>query len=194
MSCTCSCSSRRGATRGGESRARAWELFHLTASTMPTNKEFIGLVSEYIHNCAQSDPDGEARRMAARTWASLKRSAKAGPRRTLPTLDEIDALIGGRKLRTIVFFLDETFEDLEYDATTTVSEAVEAVAGVIRLTNFTTFTLFECRRASRPDKAPQEAAMDEHLLLDDNKYVADVLADLKGGRAAKEGASSARGG
>ena len=31
--------------------------------------------------------------------------------------------------------------------------------------------------------------MDEHLLLDDNKYVADVLADLKGGRAAKEGAA-----
>lgn len=58
--------------------------------------------------------------MATKTWANLKRSAKAGPRRTLLLLDEIDALINNRKLRTIVFFLDETFEDLAYDATTTV--------------------------------------------------------------------------
>lgn len=36
-----------------ESRMRAWQLFFLIASAMPTNKEFIGLVSEYIHSTAQ---------------------------------------------------------------------------------------------------------------------------------------------
>jgi hypothetical protein len=32
-----------------------------------------------------------------------------------------------------VFFLDETFEELEYDVTTTVLEAVEQLAGIIKL-------------------------------------------------------------
>lgn len=38
-----------------------------------------------------------------------------------------------RKLNTIVFFLDETFEELAYDVTTTVLEAVEQLAGIIKL-------------------------------------------------------------
>lgn len=71
-------------------------------STSSLPQEFIGLVSEYIHASAQQDPEREAKEMATKTWANLKRSAKAGPRRTLPTLDEIDALINNRKLRTIV--------------------------------------------------------------------------------------------
>lgn len=40
-------------TRGNpdvSSRARAWELFFLVASTMPPSKDYIGLISEYIHN------------------------------------------------------------------------------------------------------------------------------------------------
>jgi hypothetical protein len=45
----------------------------------------------------------------------------------LPSLDEIDALLGARKLTCIVYFLDETFEELQYDVTTTVLEAVEQV-------------------------------------------------------------------
>lgn len=36
-------------------------------------------------------------------------------------------------LHAVVFFLDETFEELEYDVTTTVLEAVEQLAGIIKL-------------------------------------------------------------
>lgn len=67
-----------------------------------------------------------------------------------------------------MFFLDETFEELAYDITSTVLEAVEQLAGIIKLENYSTFTLFECRRPVNakimPDPMP-----DEHLLLDDNK-------------------------
>ena len=65
--------------------AQAWELFYLVASTMPPSKEFVGLVSEYVHTVAHGDAEGDARvrELAGRTWAALKRSAKAGPRRTV---------------------------------------------------------------------------------------------------------------
>jgi hypothetical protein len=64
---------------------QAWELFFMVASTMPPSKEFVGLVSEYVHTVAHGDAevDEEARSLAGRTWGALKRSAKAGPRRTV---------------------------------------------------------------------------------------------------------------
>ena len=49
-------------------------------------------------------------------------------------------------LTAIVFFLDQTFEELEYDITTTVAEAAESVAHIIKLQNHSTFTLYESRR------------------------------------------------
>ena len=64
----------------------------------------------------------------------------------LPALEEIEAMLAGRKQTAIVFFLDETFEELEYDATSTVLEAVEYLAGVIKLQSYQTFTLYECRK------------------------------------------------
>ena len=45
-----------------------------------------------------------------------------------------------------MFFLDQTFEELEYDVTTTVAEAAENVAHIIKLQNHSTFTLYESRR------------------------------------------------
>ena len=51
----------------------------------------------------------------------------------LPSTEEIEALFNDRRLNTIVFFLDETFEELSYDLTTTVLEAVEQLAGLIKL-------------------------------------------------------------
>jgi hypothetical protein len=58
-------------------------------------------------------------------------------------VEEIVAHLSGVKLTTIVFFLDETFEEVAYDITTSVAEAVEQLAGLIRLQNFQTFTLYE---------------------------------------------------
>ncbi len=64
----------------------------------------------------------------------------------LPSSEEIDALLSDRKNTAVVFFLDETFEEVEYDVTTTVVEAVEQLAGIIKLQNYSTFTLYESRK------------------------------------------------
>ncbi|GAX81265.1 hypothetical protein CEUSTIGMA_g8697.t1 [Chlamydomonas eustigma] len=174
------------------SRIKAWELFHLVAASMPPSKDFVSLVSEYIHGVANDEVElPNVRSTAGKTWNSLKRSAKAGPRRTLPSTEELEAVFADRKLNTIVFFLDETFEELAYDVTTTVLEAVEQLSGIIKLQNYNTFTLFECRKYQAPKSGnAQETPQDEHVLLDDNKYIADVLCEFKNAKTAKEGYSS----
>lgn len=108
----------------------------MCSSAMPPGKEFGTYLSEYVHDVANS-PSVEAslQMLALNTWNVLKRSVKGGPRRVDPAQEEIEALLEGRKLTTIAFFLDETFEDITYDMTTTVSDAVE-VASVVRSPSF----------------------------------------------------------
>lgn len=48
----------------------------------------------------------------------------------------------------MVFFLDETFEEIAWDMSTTVVDANMQLAGLIKLTNHETFTLFESRKVS----------------------------------------------
>eukprot|EP00877_Chromochloris_zofingiensis_P014605 jgi/Chrzof1/9399/Cz04g01170.t1 len=179
-------------TRGNpipQSRLKAWELFDLMAAAAPPSKDFSSLVSEYVHSVVQDTLGDDLKQAAGKTWNSLKRSTKAGPRRSLPSSEEIQCHLQDRKLTAIVFFLDETFEELAYDITSTVLEAVEQLAGIIKLENYSTFTLFECRRPVNakimPDPMP-----DEHLLLDDNKYVADVVAELRNPKSGREGCQS----
>ena len=51
---------------------------------MPPSKDFVGLVSEYVHTVAHNEAeDPSVKVMAQSTWSSLKRSAKAGARRTV---------------------------------------------------------------------------------------------------------------
>lgn len=64
----------------------------------------------------------------------------------LPSSEEINAALSGRKLTSIIFFLDETFEEVQYDIATTVLEAAEQLAGIIKLREFSTFTLYELRK------------------------------------------------
>ena len=49
---------------------------------MPPSKDYVGLVSEYVHTVSHNDAEeANVRAMALKTWNSLKRSAKAGPRK-----------------------------------------------------------------------------------------------------------------
>jgi len=50
------------------------------------------------------------------------------------------------KQNCVVYFLDETFEELAYDTSTTVAEAVECLAGQIKLENYQTFSLFAVQK------------------------------------------------
>ena len=85
------------------------------------------------------------------TWLCSMRSSADGcltesraPQQA--SAEEIEAQLGGRELTAVVFFLDETFEEVAYGMATTVADAVAQLAGLIRLTNFETFTLFESRK------------------------------------------------
>ncbi len=52
--------------------------------TVACLQDFIGLVSEYIHAVVYDETEtAEVRNQASATWHCLKRSAKAGPRRTV---------------------------------------------------------------------------------------------------------------
>ena len=53
--------------------------------------------------------------------------------------------------------------------------------------NYNTFTLFECRRymAPKATSTTTEIPQDEHVLLDDNKYIEDILCEFKNAKSSK---------
>ncbi|PIN12565.1 Kinesin (KAR3 subfamily) [Handroanthus impetiginosus] len=166
---------------------KAWELMYLCASCMPPSKEIGGYLSEYVHTVAHSvNSDSEVQVLAMNTLNALKRSVKAGPRHIIPGREEIDAVLTGKKLTTIVFFLDETFEEITYDMATTVADAVEELAGIIKLSAYSSFRLFECRKAVVVSKSA-DPGNEEYIGLDDNKYIGDLLADFKASKDRSKG-------
>ncbi|KAL6769150.1 hypothetical protein ACKKBF_B17660 [Auxenochlorella protothecoides x Auxenochlorella symbiontica] len=177
-------------TRGGPGGAptlRAWQLLLVVAASMPPGRDFTGLVSEYVHTASRDEAEDEGvRALAARTWAALKRTTKAGQRRTLPEMAEIDALLKGVRGATVVYFLDETFEEVAYDMSTTVAEAVEAIASQIKLEHYQTFSLFSVHKSKGGQPQDTVGGGDEQVSLDDTRYIADVLFDFKAAKA-KEG-------
>ena len=100
-----------------------------------------------MHGAAHDEAEPEdVRAAASKTWAAMKRTAKAGQRRTLPDMQEIDAMFKGQRSTTVVYFLDGTFEELAYDGATSVAEAVETLAAQIKLENYQTFSLFTVQK------------------------------------------------
>ncbi|XVF16068.1 hypothetical protein REPUB_Repub09cG0209100 [Reevesia pubescens] len=166
---------------------KAWELMYLCGSAMPPSKDIGGYLSEYVHNVANiASIDSEVQTLALNTLNALKHSVKAGPRNTIPAREEIEAILTNRKLTTIVFFLDETFEEITYDMATTVSDAVEELASIIKLSVYSSFSLFECRKVVTGSKSP-DPGNEEYIGLDDNKYIGDLLAEFKAAKDRSKG-------
>nr|CAD1822905.1 unnamed protein product [Ananas comosus var. bracteatus] len=142
---------------------------------------------KYVHYIAHgTTTDSEVRILALNTLNALKRSVKAGPRVTIPAREEIEALLTGKKLTTIVFFLDETFEEITYDMATTVADAVEELARIIKLSVYSSFSLFECRKVVSGSKS-SDVGNEEYIGLDDNKYIGDLLAEFKSAKDRNKG-------
>ncbi|KAL9229698.1 hypothetical protein vseg_005137 [Gypsophila vaccaria] len=166
---------------------KAWELMYLCASSMPPSKEIGGYLSEYVHNVASNvNIDSEIQLRAQNTLNALKRSIKAGPRQIIPGREEIEALLTGKRLTTIVFFLDETFEEITYDMSTTVADAVEELAGIIKLSAFCSFSLFEFRKVVTGSKST-DPGIEEYIGLDENKYIGDLLTEFKSAKERSKG-------
>ncbi|KAF2291659.1 hypothetical protein GH714_027938 [Hevea brasiliensis] len=142
------------------------QLMYLCASSMPPSKDIGGYFFEYVHNVAYgASTDSEVQVLAVNTLNALKRSVKAGPRHTIPGREEIEALLTGRKLTTIVFFLDETFEEITYDMATTVFDAVEEPAGIIKMSAYSSFSLFECCKVVTGSKSPDHGMLQHDYIL-----------------------------
>ena len=125
------------------SMIKAWELMYLCASAMPPSKDIGAYLSEYVHYVAHGvNNEPEVQVLALNTLNALKNSVKAGPRLIIPAREEIEALLTGKKLTTIVFFLDETFEEITYDMATTVADAVEVHSILIVFLN--TASIHDC--------------------------------------------------
>ncbi|XP_058113191.1 kinesin-like protein KIN-14I isoform X2 [Magnolia sinica] len=83
-----------------------------------------------------------------------KPPVKVGPRQTIHAHEEIEALLTGRKLTTIVFFLDEMFKEITYNMATTVADAMKELAGIIKLSAPSSFSLFESKQVVICTKSP----------------------------------------
>ncbi|XP_010928759.1 kinesin-like protein KIN-14I isoform X2 [Elaeis guineensis] len=166
---------------------KAWELMYLCASSMPPSKHIGAYLSEYVHHVSHGlNTDPEVQVLTLNTLNALKRSVKAGPRVTIPAREEIEALLTGKRLTTIVFFLDETFEEITYDMATTVADSVEELAGIIKLSVYSSFSLFECRKVVNGSKSP-DVGNEEYIGLDDNQYIGDLLAEFKAAKDRSKG-------
>jgi len=180
--------------------ARAWEFLAVLAACAPPHRDLQPLVSDFMHGVVH-DPTTPPQALphAHRAWTAFKRVVRLGARQTLPTVEEVSALRAGLSLSVVVFFLDDTFEELQYEAAMSVAEAAEAVAQVVGLQNHSTFALFEHRTLERSgdgdDRAGSGVATDDAdgaghdviLPLDESRYVADVLQDFKHLAAAPDG-------
>jgi hypothetical protein len=171
---------------------RGWELLAVVCSTFPPSRDLQPLVSEFLH--AASRETGEVGGHAKRCFDAFKRVAKVGAHQLTPSDVDIASLRAGTPLSAVVFFLDDTFEELQYGAGMTVGEAGEALAKVVGLHGCAaTFALFEHRtlEASGEDGEGGDA-FEAVLPLDDSRYVADVLADFQGLKEAHKEVTTVR--
>ena len=122
-----------------EYEIRVWELLLYLCATAPPRNVLIAAVSEYIHTVVQErakTKDDLIYQLATAAFTTLKKTAKRGAHKYIPQIEELTALTMpiSEKLTAIIFFLDETFEELHYDALTSVSDAVEQVMIILMIT------------------------------------------------------------
>ncbi|CAI5998428.1 unnamed protein product [Closterium sp. NIES-65] len=170
-----------------EACLRAWEVMHLCASVAPPGAYLGTPITEYVHEIANdAGVDEEVKSQALATWHALKKAMKIGARKTIPTVDELLALMTGRALKTMVFFLDDTFEEVGYDASTTAAEILERVATSIRLEEFQTFGLYEHRKYITLANNNSENVSNDYMGIDEKAYIGDVMAELMSFREKSE--------
>ncbi len=126
---------------------------------------------------AESD-DEAVYGLVERVWNTFKSSTKGGQRKAALQSADIEALWENKKLVTRVSFLDGNAAALDYEVMTTVQEAVEQLAKTIELENFGSFGIYKLY-TQRQNEDRHEAIQERHVLLDENRYIADILAEAR---------------
>ena len=169
---------RAAATERGT--RKAWELLKLFAGLFAPSRDFMAFVSEYVNEVAERGVS-EVQSIARATLQVMKRVSKSAMRRHEPTAEEIVSFARGESLRVVVAFLDGTFEDVAYDLTTTVKEAVVELARAINLQNHGTFSVFTVRRlfGKMSPLLKESLISEEHHDVGDVSFLSDALADVR---------------
>lgn len=167
-------------TVGERSRRKAWELLRIFAALFAPSRDFIGFISEYMNEVA-SRGVVDVQPLARAALHTMKRTSKSAMRRHAPSAEEIVAFAKNEELRVVISFLDGTFEDLPYDMTTTVKEAVEELASVIKLQNHASFSLFTVRKffGKITSSGKDGLLSEEHRDVGDGGFVSDALGDIR---------------
>ena len=167
-------------TVGERSRRKAWELLRIFAALFAPSRDFIGFISEYMNEVA-SRGVADLQPLARAALHTMKRTSKSAMRRHAPSTEEIVAFAKNEELRVVISFLDGTFEDLPYDMTTTVKEAVEELASIIKLQNHASFSLFTVRKYfGKSTPIVKEGLLsEEHRDVGDGGFVSDALGDIR---------------
>lgn len=151
-----------------------WKLFGLVAATMPPSRMYLLMICEYIHDvCRQKSTSLDILNLAKNTFYNLRKSVKSGNRRSVPTLEEINSYLTGQCLKTILFFMDGTYEEVSYSLNTTVLDAVQQISHLVKLENHKGFTFYEHRH----NKNKEEEC--EYIILGDELYLSDIIANFE---------------
>ena len=181
------CKQTRGCP-GVDARRRAWELLQLLASCYPPTHHFLEIVYDYCDSVLRSGaaakgstPDVEhvgADGLSKRLDAGFE----MGPRKSVPTPDEVLAILGGGKLDAAVYYLNDEKVSMAYEPGARVGDALESLLKDLGVRDVVeTFSLYVALRPPQGFRSNAAYAVEADMkLLDSKQYVADAIAESRG--------------
>ena len=83
----------------------------------------------------------------------------------LPSIDELEAQVLGRKLTIPIYLVDRTRVDLPFEIGTTVASCIPQIGHLINLNNYASFGLFESRQAGSRPPGPSRSQLGSTLTI-----------------------------
>ena len=157
--------------------SRVWELLAMLCAVASPSDALQQCVVEYVQGVS-GDPSPALQGVslaAARTFQMLKRSCAALPRQSPPSADEVLAFLSGRHLSCVVYFVDGTFEEVQFSMGTTVKDALKQVANSTGLATHQTFGLYLVRAHAAGRDGDAGGPTELSRLLDDAARFADYV-------------------
>ena len=170
-----------------ERRKRAWELLHLLASCFPPTHHFLEIVYDYCDSVVRggaSSPGGPGDEHIGADLLSKRLDAgfEMGPRKSLPTPDEVLAILGGGVLEATVYYLNDDKVTMRYDPRARVGDALQALLEGLGVRDvLETFSLYVALRPPQGFRSNAAYAVEADMkLLESKQYMADAIAESRG--------------
>ena len=167
---------------GDESLKKGWELFALCLATFPPSTEFMPYLRTFFDEHRQGFTE-TVQTYANYCFDRLPKAMMLGPRREIPTPEEMEAVRELKPLIIRVFFLDGTFKTVPVEPWTTAKELDTTLSQKLRIINDKPYATFEVA-----------VTEEEERVLDEDERILDLCATwqrLQSEERAKKGANSA---